>query len=52
MVLNNNDPHWRMKEVIYSIMSTIYMTVKPSKPFNPILGETYEAFMCLNFEEL
>jgi hypothetical protein len=27
------------------------MTVKPSKPFNPILGETYEGFMCLNNKE-
>lgn len=40
-----------MKQVVYSILSTIFMIVKPSKPFNPIIGETYEAFMCLNFEE-
>jgi hypothetical protein len=28
------------------------MTVKPSKPFNPILGETYEGFMSLDFQNL
>ena len=27
------------------------MTVKPSKPFNPILGETYQGFMCLDFDK-
>lgn len=41
----------RMKLVVTMVMSTLYMTVKPSKPFNPILGETYEGFMCLNNKE-
>ena len=36
-----------MKLVVTMVMSTLYMTVKPSKPFNPILGETYEGFMCI-----
>jgi hypothetical protein len=40
-----------MKLVVTMVMSTLYMTVKPSKPFNPILGETYEGFMCLNNKE-
>jgi hypothetical protein len=48
-LLNNKDPLWRMKQVVFSILSTVFMTVKPSKPFNPILGETYEGFMCLDF---
>lgn len=26
------------------VISTLYMTVKPSKPFNPILGETFEGY--------
>lgn len=39
-----------MKQVIAMVISTLYMTVKPSKPFNPILGETYEGFMCEDFE--
>jgi hypothetical protein len=30
-----------MKLVVNSVFSTIYMTSKPSKPFNPILGETF-----------
>lgn len=44
----NRDPEYRMKQVIKTILSTLYMTVKPSKPFNPVLGETYQGFMCLN----
>lgn len=32
------------------ITSTLYMTVKPSKPFNPILGETYEGYLCLDLD--
>jgi len=38
--------------VVSSILSTIFMTVKPSKPFNPVLGETYEGFMSLDFKNL
>jgi len=37
--------------VVRAILSVIYMTVKPSKPFNPILGETYQGFMCLDFDK-
>jgi len=37
--------------VVRAILSAIYMTVKPSKPFNPILGETYQGFMCLDFDK-
>jgi hypothetical protein len=33
------------------VISTLYMTVKPSKPFNPILGETYEGSMCMKNNE-
>lgn len=40
-VLENKDPVFRMKQVIKMVFSTLYMTVKPSKPFNPFLGETY-----------
>ena len=40
-----------MKLVVTMVMSTLYMTVKPSKPFNPILGETYEGYMCMNNKE-
>ena len=38
-----------MKQFVYAIASTLYMTVKPSKPFNPVMGETYEGFM--SFED-
>lgn len=38
---DNRDPEFRFKEVVKMVLSTLYMTVKPSKPFNPILGETY-----------
>ena len=45
------DPTERLKLVITMVLSTLYMTIKPSKPFNPILGETYEGFMSLNNKE-
>lgn len=44
----NRDPEFRFKEVVKMVLSTLYMTVKPSKPFNPILGETYQGFLCLD----
>ena len=47
----NRDPVYRMKQVVKTVLSTLYMTVKPSKPFNPVLGETYQGFMCLNPEK-
>ena len=50
-ISKNKDPLYRFKKVVYAILSTIYMTVKPAKPFNPILGETYQGFMCLNYEK-
>jgi len=34
-----------MKQVVATVLSTLYMTVKPSKPFNPILGETYQGYL-------
>lgn len=49
---NNKDPTFRMKQTVYAILSTVYMTVKPSKPFNPILGETYQGYMCLDSTNL
>ena len=39
-----------MKQTVSMITSTLYMTVKPSKPFNPILGETYEGYLCLDLD--
>ena len=46
--MEQKDPLIRMKLVINAIISTIYMTSKPSKPFNPILGETYQAYFCID----
>ena len=40
-LMRNKDPEWRMKQVVTAVFSTIYMTVKPAKPFNPIIGETF-----------
>ena len=48
----NKDPLWRLKMTTRAIVSTIYMTVKPSKPFNPILGETYQGFMTLDAKDI
>lgn len=45
-------PLERMKRVLSMVCSTLYMTVKPAKPFNPILGETFEGFMTLDFSEI
>lgn len=49
---NNKDPVFRMQQTVRAILSTVYMTVKPSKPFNPILGETYQGYMCLDAANL
>jgi hypothetical protein len=40
-----------MKQAIKAIFSTLYMTVKPSKPFNPIIGETFQGYICLDQEK-
>jgi hypothetical protein len=52
VIKNNKDPIFRMKQTVRAILSTVYMTVKPSKPFNPILGESYQGYMCLDSAEL
>ena len=39
-----NDPIERLKYVVAFAISGIHMSVKQSKPFNPILGETYEGY--------
>lgn len=52
VIKNNKDPVFRMKQTVRAILSTVYMTVKPSKPFNPILGESYQGYMCLDSAEL
>jgi hypothetical protein len=41
----NQTQEFRMKQVVSMVISTLYMTVKPSKPFNPILGETFEGYI-------
>jgi len=40
---NIEDPLERFKNVIAFAVSGLHNTVYPKKPFNPILGETYEA---------
>jgi len=39
------DPIERMKYVITFAISGLHNTVKQKKPFNPILGETYQAYL-------
>lgn len=39
--LENKDSVVRMKLVMQAVLSTIYRIVKPSKSFNPVLGETF-----------
>jgi hypothetical protein len=39
-----NDPIERMKLVITYAVAGLHMNIKQLKPFNPILGETYEGF--------
>ena len=41
-----------MQQVVAAVFSTIYMTVKPAKPFNPILGETFQGFICKDWEKV
>lgn len=38
----NKNPVFRLNQCVLMVLSTLYMTVKPSKPFNPILGETFQ----------
>ena len=38
------DPLERFKNVMAFALSSLYITVKQQKPFNPILGETYQAY--------
>jgi hypothetical protein len=45
LLKSNTDPVFRMQQTVAMVISTLYMTVKPSKPFNPILGETYEGYL-------
>lgn len=47
-----SDPVFRLRMAARAIISTLYMTVKPSKPFNPILGETYQGFMSIDASAL
>ena len=49
MLEKNKDPVWRLYQVVTAIFSTLYMTVKPAKSFNPVLGETFEGYMCLDW---
>ena len=51
-VLKNKDPAYRMQQVFMAVYSTIYMTVKPAKSFNPVLGETFEGFLTNDFKDL
>jgi len=39
------NPIERIKMIIIMAMSGIHMNAKQTKPFNPILGETYEVFL-------
>lgn len=48
----NKDPAWRLSQVVTAIFSTLYMTVVPAKSFNPVLGETFEGYMCLDWPEV
>ena len=45
VVSANTEAVFRMKQTISMVISTLYMTVKPSKPFNPMLGETYQGYL-------
>ena len=49
---NNTDPVYRLRMAARAVITTVYMTVKPSKPFNPILGETYQGYMTLDANKL
>ena len=42
----------RLKAVLTMVISTLYLTVKPTKSYNPILGETFEGFMTQDYTEL
>ena len=39
--LKSQEPLIRIKLVMEAVFSTIYRIVKPSKSFNPVLGETF-----------
>jgi len=39
-----HSPQERFKNVIAYGISSLHISVKPQKPFNPILGETYQGF--------
>lgn len=52
LVIQETDPIYRLKRVVAMMVSTIGLTLKPSKPFLPIIGETYEAFMCMDPKEV
>jgi len=39
-----SDPVERVKKVVSMCMSALHLTAKQTKPFNPILGETYQAY--------
>jgi hypothetical protein len=41
----SNDPVYRMKMVITASLSFIYPNHSWGKPLNPILGETYQAYL-------
>jgi hypothetical protein len=40
-----------MKQTVAMVLSTLYITVKPSKPFNPILGETYQGYLATDAQQ-
>ena len=39
-----NDPIERIKKVITMLIAALHLNAKQTKPFNPILGETYQAY--------
>ena len=51
LLKSNKDPAYRMQQVLKAVYSTIYMTVKPAKSFNPVLGETFEGYITDNWKE-
>ena len=51
-MVQETDPIYRLKRVVAMMISTIGLTIKPSKPFIPVIGETFEAFMCMDPQEI
>ena len=48
LACKTQDPVLRMKYIMTFCISGLHMNIKQLKPFNPILGETYEVFILLN----